>query len=193
MAAMDRRSLPGTFRKLWAPELPLYRDHLLRLDPDSRRMRFGMSVDDRFIRDYAGRVNDLRSLVYGYMEGGCVRAAAELRGLGLGPPPEAEAAFSVEEDHQDSGIGTELLGRVIRAARNRGIRRLYMNCLASNRKMQRVARKYDAVLHFEEGDVVGELAPSAPNCFTVWREVVEDERGFVMAVLDLRRRLDPAA
>lgn len=183
----------GTIRKLWAPELKAYGDHLLRLDPTSRRLRFGMGVDDGFITDYAGRVNDMKSVVYGYVVDGEVRAAAELRPLGAQLHGEAEAAFSVERPYQDTGIGTELLGRIIRTARNRGIHRLYMNCLAENRKMQRIARKYEAVLHFEEGDVVGELAPAAPNYFSIWREAIQDERSFVMAVLDLQRKFMPAA
>jgi len=183
----------GSIRKLWPAELEIYRDHLLRLDDKSRRMRFGMSVGDEFITSYASRLNDMRSIVYGYFVGGEIHAAAELRPLGGQLPGEAEAAFSVEQSYQDTGIGTELLGRVIRTARNRGINRLYMNCLAENRKMQRVARKFDAVLHFEEGDVVGELAPVTPNYFSIWREVMEDERGFVMAVLDMQRKFMPAA
>ena len=183
----------GNVRKLWVTELPLFRDHLLRLDQDSRRMRFGMAADDRFVEDYAMRVNDMKSLVYGYVEDGEVRAAAELRRLGAALRGEAEAAFSVEKQFQDSGIGTDLLGRIIRAARNRGIHRIYMNCLLENRKMQRVARKYDAVLHFEHGEVVGEVEPATPNYFSIWREAVEDEMGFVMAVLDVQRRLLPAA
>ncbi|MCG8558893.1 MAG: GNAT family N-acetyltransferase [Hyphomicrobiales bacterium] len=183
----------GNVRKLWVTEIGLFRDHLLRLDPDSRRMRFGMAADDRFVEDYALRVNDMKSLVYGYVEDGEVRAAAELRRLGAALRGEAEAAFSVEKDYQDSGIGTDLLGRIIRSARNRGIHRIYMNCLLENRKMQRVARKYEAVLHFEHGEVVGEVEPATPNYFSIWREAVEDEMGFVMAVLDIQRRLLPAA
>lgn len=183
----------GHIRKLFIAEYDLYRDHLLRLDADSRRMRFGMLVDDRFISDYAGRVNDLKSLVHAYVENGMVRAAAELRGIDLSLMGEAEAAFSVERDYQDSGIGTELMGRIVRAARNRGIHRLYMNCLASNRKMQRIARKYSAEMHFDQGEVVGKLTPAMPTYFSFWREAVEDEHSFVMAVLDLGRRLAPAA
>jgi GNAT superfamily N-acetyltransferase len=183
----------GEIRKLWMTELDKYRDHLLRLDSSSRRLRFGMGVGDAFVTDYAARVNDMQSIVYGFFIDGEIRAAAELRALGANLQGEAEAAFSVEQDYQDTGIGTELMGRVIRAARNRNIVRLYMNCLAENRKMQRIARKYEAVLHFEEGDVVGELAPSGPNYFSIWREAMDDERGFVMAVLDLQRRLMPAA
>ena len=183
----------GNVRKLWVTELSLFRDHLFRLDPDSRRMRFGMAVDDAFIEDYARRVVDMKSLVYAYLEAGEVRAAAELRRLGPALRGEAEAAFSVEHAYQDSGIGTDLLARIIRAARNRAIHRIYMNCLLENRKMQRVAKKFDAVLHFEQGDVIGEVAPATPNCFSIWREAVEDEMGFVMAVLDIQRRLLPAA
>lgn len=191
---MDKsQSGRGEIRKLWMTELDKYRDHLLRLDPDSRRLRFGMSVGDAFITDYARRVNDMKSVVYGCVIDGEVRAAAELRPLATHLHGEAEAAFSVEKDWQDTGLGTELLGRVIRTARNRSIHRLYMNCLSENRKMQRVARKYEAVLHFEEGDVVGEVAPSTPNYFSIWREAMEDGGGFVMAVLDLHRRFMPAA
>ncbi len=183
----------GKIRKLWVTELGLYRDHLLRLDDKSRRLRFGMGVGSDFIEDYARRVSDMKSVVYAYVEDGEVRAAAELRRFSYEVQGEAEAAFSVEEDYQDSGIGTELLGRVIRAARNRRIRRIYMNCLLENRKMQRVARKYEAVLHFDHGEVIGELEPATPNYFSLWREAVEDEMGFVMAVLDLQKRMRPAA
>ncbi len=189
----DIQKSGGEIRKLWMTELDNYRDHLLRLDKDSRRLRFGMSVDDRFIAEYARRVNDMKSVVYGFFVDGEIRASAELRPLGAQSGGEAEAAFSVEADLQDTGIGTRLLGRVIRTARNHGIHRIYMNCLAENRKMQRVAKKYEAILKFEEGDVVGQLAPVTPNCFSIWREALEDERGFVMAVLDLQRKLLPAA
>ena len=58
----------------------------------------------------------------------------------------AEAAFSVEPGFQERGIATELMGNIIRAARNRGVHLLFMNCLAENGKMQAIARKYDAEL-----------------------------------------------
>lgn len=189
----NEEPIRGTTRKLWVTEYDAYRAHLLRLDADSRRMRFGMAVDDAFIENYAQRLNDMKSVVYAHFIDGAVRAAAELRPLAFEMHGEAEAAFSVERPYQDTGIGTELLGRVIRAARNRSIRRLYMNCLAENRRMQAVARKYDAVLAFEHGEVVGEVAPSAAHYFSIWREAVEDEMSFVMAVLDLQRRFMPAA
>lgn len=190
---MAEQKKTGVTRKLYVTEYHKYRDHLLRLDPDSRRMRFGMNVDDKFIKGYAHRLNDMKSIVYAHTIDGEVRAAAELRPLGTHFRNEAEAAFSVEKEWQDSGIGTELVGRIVRAARNRSISRVYMNCLAENRKMQAIARKYDAILQFEHGDVIGEVLPSHAHYFSIWREVVEDEMGFVMAVLDLQRKFMPAA
>ena len=54
----------------------------LRLDRESRRMRFGMAVNDDFIGDYASRIGDMKGLVYGYFADGEMRAAAEMRLIG---------------------------------------------------------------------------------------------------------------
>jgi RimJ/RimL family protein N-acetyltransferase len=183
----------GTIRKLWPTEIQKFRDHLSRLDEESRRMRFGMAVDDDFIQAYADRADFPKSVIYGYFAGGEMRAAAELRSIGEGWREEAEAAFSVETAFQDTGVGTDLLGRIILAARNRGISRIYMNCLSENRKMQRVARKYEAELHFEHGEVVGHVRMPAPTPASIWSEAIDDGSGFVMAVLELPLRLMPAA
>ena len=138
-------------------------------------------------------MSDFGSIVFAYTVEGRVRGAAELRRLGDAWGLEAEAAFSVERMHQDNGIGSELMGRVVRAARNRGIRRLYMSCLAENGRMQAIARKHDADLKFELGEVIGEIIPQTPNYFSVISEAAEDRVGFMIAVLELHQRLVQAA
>ena len=183
----------GMIRKLWPTEIDKFRDHLLRLDKESRRLRFAHFVSDAFIDDYALRMADYGSVVFGYLLGGQVRAAAELRKLGDVWGKEAEAAFSVEAPFQDQGIGTELMGRVVRAACNRGLRRLYMSCLAENLKMQTIARKHEAELRFEYGEVIGEIMPESPNYFSILAEAAEDRVGFMIAVLELQSRLVRAA
>lgn len=183
----------GLVRKLYPLEQGQFRDHLLRLDKVSRAMRFAHGVSDSFIEDYASHMSDVGSIVFGHIEDGEIRAAAELKKLGDSWGREAEAAFSVEAAYQEQGIGTELMGRVIRAARNRGVHLLYMSCLASNAKMQAIARKYDADLRFELGEVVGEIIPEQPNYFSLLAEAVEDRVGFMMAVLDVQRRVLRAA
>ena len=85
------------------------------------------------------------------------------------------------------------MGRVIRAARNRGLQRLYMSCLAENSKMQTIARKHEADLRFEYGEVIGEIVPNEPNYFSILQEAVEDRVGYMMAVLDLQNRKVKAA
>jgi len=185
--------LAGSIRKLLPSECGRFRDHLLRLDKASRRLRFAHTVSDAFIDDYAGRMSEMGAVVYGYFEGEEVRAVAELRKLSDVWGQEAEAAFSVETTHQDIGIGTELMGRITRSARNRGVRRLYMSCLAENRRMQAIARKHCADLSFEEGDVIGEIVPVDPNYFSMLAEAVDDRVSFIMAVLDLRERISRAA
>jgi GNAT superfamily N-acetyltransferase len=183
----------GIIRRLWPTETNKFRDHLLRLDKDSRRLRFAHSVSDDFIADYARRMGEFGSLVYGHVVDGEVRGAAELRRLGDTWGEEAEAAFSVEREYQDQGVGTDLMGRVVRAARNRRIRRLYMSCLAENAKMQIIAKKHEAVLRFEYGEVIGEILPERPDYFSLVAEATEDRVGFMIAVLELQQRMVRAA
>jgi RimJ/RimL family protein N-acetyltransferase len=185
--------LGGTIRKQWFTETEKFRDHLLRMDGASRRMRFGMAVDDDFIRRYAAQTSQYQSVIYGFFVGREMHAAAELRMIGTSWHGEAEAAFSVERQYQDSGVGTELLGRIIVASRNRGVERLYMNCLSENHRMQSVAKKYEAELFFDHGEVVGKLAPAYPTPMSLWSEVLDNSSGFVMAVLETPLRLKPAA
>jgi predicted N-acetyltransferase YhbS len=183
----------GNIRKLWPTETDKFRDHLLRLDKGNRRMRFAHGVSDAFIEDYAGRMAETGGLVYGYFDGEEVRAAAELKKLGDSWGNEAEAAFSVEKPLQEQGIGTELMGKVIRAARNRGVQHLCVSCLAENGKMRAIARKYEAELRFEYGEVIGEIVPDGANYFSLLAEAVDDRFGYMMAVLDLQRRAVKAA
>ncbi len=181
----DRFGWGGTIRKLWPSETHRFRDHLLRLNKENRRLRFAHQVSDHFIADYAERMTEAGSITYAYIEKGEVRAVAELRKLADQWGRDAEAAFSVETDYQNKGIGSELMGYVIRAARNRGIVHLYMSCLAENRKMQAIARNHEAHLRFEYGDVVGEIVPTDANYFSVMGEAIEDRLSFMLAVLDI--------
>ncbi len=189
----DQHQLPGDIRKLWPSEWTKFRDHLLRLDKASRRMRFAHGVSDSFIEDYAARMVDMSGIVYGYLEGTELRAAAELKKLGDTWGREAEAAFSVEQPLQEHGIGTELMGRVIRAARNRGVQHLCLSCLAENGKMRAIAAHFGADLRFEYGEIIGQIIPAGPNYFSILAEAVEDRFGYMMAVLDLHSRVLKAA
>lgn len=189
----DGVALKGMARKLWPSETAAFRNHLMRLDQDSRRLRFAHGVSDSFIDDYALRMNDMGSITFGYFIDGEMHAAAELRKLGDRWGQEAEAAFSVEKPYQDLGIGSLLMGRVIQAARNRGVHLVYMSCLADNTRMQKIAQKHEASLKFEYGEVIGEIVPTTPDYFSIMAEALEDRVGYMLAVLDLQTRMVKAA
>ena len=179
----------GVIRKLWIGEHNKYRDHLLRLDSTSRHSRFGGGVSDDFIRNYVDLSFSLDTVVHGFFLDGMLRGAAELRPLGLRLPQQAEAAFSVEKPWQSHGVGSALLRRTLLTARNRGFRHLHMACLANNRRMQQLARKFDAELSFDFGSVVGEVESSRANPLSLMQEFMADGHGFATAMLDLQSRL----
>jgi GNAT superfamily N-acetyltransferase len=186
-----RDPLPhGTvIRKLWIGEADIYRDHLLRLDADSRRNRFAGAVSDEFVREYAELSFGIDALIHGFFVDGALHGAAELRPIGAPLMREAEAAFSIEKPWQSHGVGSLLLERTLLAARNRGIKFLHMACLADNRRMQQLARKYDAELTFDFSNVVGEVATPRPTPLSVMREILADGHGFATAMFDVQSRL----
>lgn len=181
--------LPGSnIRKLWPTEVDAYRDHLLRLDPDSRHRRFSGAVSDEVIVRHTGTIRDFGVVVHGFFMDGILRGAAELRLAGL-LSREAEAAFSIEAAWQSLGVGTVLLERTLLAARNRGIRRLQMLCLADNRRMQQLARRFAAELTFDFGSVVGEVSPARSTPLSLLREWADDAYGVAEAMLDAQSTL----
>jgi GNAT superfamily N-acetyltransferase len=179
----------GSIRKLWIGETAKYRDHMLRLDPGSRNSRFAGGVSDEFICKYVELSNTLDAVVYGFFLDGVMHGAAELRPLGGNHPRQAEAAISVEKRWQSHGVGSALLRHILLAARNRGIRLLHMACLAENQRMQQLARKFDAELSFDFGNVVGEVESSRPTPLSLMREIMGDSHGFATAMLDLQTRI----
>jgi GNAT superfamily N-acetyltransferase len=179
----------AVIRKLWSGETAAYRDHILRPDPQSRRSRFGGGVADAYVERYANAVLDGDAVVHGCFIDRVLRGAAELRPLGRHRPHEAEAALSVEQSWQSHGVGSALLSRTLLAARNRGVRRLHMACLADNERMQQLARKFDAALSIDFGSVVGEVEPSQPTPLSWMREVLTEGHGFAAAMLDLQSRM----
>ena len=128
----------GTIRKLWIGEADIYREHLLRLDVDSRRNRFGGAVSDDLIRMFVDQSDGLSAVLHGYFVDGNLRGVGELRLFGSPMSETAEAAFSIEKPWQSHGVGSALLERTILAARNRGIKHLHMMCLPDNRRMQQL-------------------------------------------------------
>jgi GNAT superfamily N-acetyltransferase len=177
-----------SFRKLWISDTAALKAHLLRLDPESRRMRFGTPVSDFFIAQYAENALGSHSISHGYFVDGVLRGVAELRGFRGVAGGEAEAAFSVEQDFQNRGIGTELFGRTVLAARNRGISKLFVNFLSQNQRMQAIAKKFDAILTFDSDGVHGKIDAPRANALSYWKEALTDSQDIAETVLQSHAR-----
>jgi len=145
-------------------ELPLLRDHLLRLDPESRHDRFSGFLDDGFIEGYAEKCADDGTIIVAYMESGIVRGAAELH-----PPEQSEdglpeVAFSVETCVRRQGVGSILFKRLISEAQWKGYRRLRITTGAQNHAMRALAAKFGARLVFRHGESTGTIdVPAQPQ------------------------------
>lgn len=183
-----KTKIEGTFRKLWVSDTAALQAHLLRLDPESRRMRFGTPVTDYFIEHYAQHALGSHSITHGYFVDGVLRGVAELRGFRSVGGGEAEAAFSVEKNLQGGGIGTELFARTVLAARNRGITRLFVNFLSQNQRMQAIAKKFDAVLTFDSDGVHGKVDTPRANAMSVFKEAVADSGNVAERVFALQSK-----
>ena len=175
------------YRKLQAADQTDMADHLLRLSSLDRHLRFGGGTKDEVIQDYVRRLDWSSTVVIGAYVDGVLRGVTEIVRVRMVPHLSAEVALSVEGPWQNAGVGTELLRRVLTVARNRFIDRIYLLCLAENKKMQKIARKFDANLILHEGEVEGRIWPAWPSYMSLVEEAVSDGTAFFNAVFDAGR------
>ncbi|WP_445487642.1 GNAT family N-acetyltransferase [Rhodopseudomonas sp. RCAM05734] len=148
---------PGSVRTLTARELPLFREHMLRLDRESRRDRFNGSLDDNFLARYAMQCVSDGTIILAYFEDGVVRGAAELHQPDLSPGSLPEIAFSVEACVRRQGVGSILFTRLIDKACSLGYESLRITTGAQNDAMRALANKFGAKLSFRHGESTGTI------------------------------------
>ncbi len=170
-------------RRLRIYDRPKVESHFNSLDVDALTSRFGTPVDLSFVQSYLSEIFDNASLVFGAFPDSCLRGVGELRTLPGHQAHVAEAAFTVETEWQDRGIGDALLSRIITAARNRGIREVHMLCLATNQKMRRLAAKHDADLKLITGQIEATLTAPWPTPLSVAEEISGEYHAMARAIL----------
>jgi GNAT superfamily N-acetyltransferase len=162
----------SVIRRLWAGERDQVREHLLRLDSEDRVLRFGGYESAAQIAAYCERLDWSRVVVVGYLMGGEVRGLGQLELIRAGRPRAAEVAVSVERPFQNRGVGTALLRRLVLAARNRLIERIYMACLMDNGRAVRMARRLHGALQFHDGTAEARIEPPWPTPWTCLEELL---------------------
>jgi GNAT superfamily N-acetyltransferase len=153
-----KSTIKGTVRILsQQEELPLLRDHLLRLDRTSRHDRFHGFMDDSFIERYAEKCANDGTVIIAYIEDGVVRGAAELHPPEQSPDALPEIAFSVESSVRRKGVGSILFKKLIAEARAKGYKSLRITTGAQNEAMRALASKFGAHLTFRHGESTGNI------------------------------------
>lgn len=169
-------------RRLRRDEASRFYEHLLRLDPEARRLRFSASVKEDFLRTYALAEPRTGTIIEGAFVDGVLRAVGEMRPIGAGGEA-AEVAFSVEPGFRGNGLGKRLLDRLLVLARNHGVRLVTMMCSTDNVAMKRLFRSAGGKLAVSDGIVEGSLRPAWPTPFSLAKEALAEQEGAVDALL----------
>jgi GNAT superfamily N-acetyltransferase len=157
VATLRSTSGTGFIRALKANEQHLLGDHLLRLEPASRRDRFNGGISDEFINAYATRCFDNGATVIAYLQDGVVRGAVELHRPERSADGVPEIAFSVESRVRRQGVGSALFEQALTEARRKGYRRLRITTNGENQAMKALAYKFGAHLTFRRGEATGTI------------------------------------
>ena len=166
---------------------PLILDHLLRLPLNDRYLRFCNTLSDEGIAKYVDQI-DLRST---QGEACFVVFDDDKNVIGLchiAPYAEkgsAEMALSVDEQHRKAGIGDVLFHRGILHCESLGISKIYMNCLASNTPIQKLARRHGMKVTTDYGESVAALNLNDKNAVVAFLESLQND---TMGLYDINLR-----
>jgi GNAT superfamily N-acetyltransferase len=118
--------------------------HFLALSVRDRYSRFAISASPQLVAKYVDGIDFVRDAVLGVHkttvrleEPGALIGVAHTAFEG----DVAEFGVSVLPAHRGQGLGSALLDRAVALARSRGMRRLWMQFLAHNVPIMRIARK----------------------------------------------------
>jgi GNAT superfamily N-acetyltransferase len=142
--------------------------HLLALDAEDRRLRFGIPLSDVAVHSYVARIDFGRDAVFGVYgdELNLLGAAHVARGAG-----QAELGVSVLPGHRNRRLGGALLERACLRARNWGVRALLMHCLKENAAMMHLARRQNMKIVTEAGEADAWLALAPADASSLFGEV----------------------
>lgn len=148
-------------RKLTQLDIQKLIHHLTSLQGEDRRLRFGGTVSDDYIKDYITKSFDTDCKWFGidHIDGHIVAACHATIANG-----EAELGCSVNPDFRNQGFAQVMFDRAITWLRTRGITEVFMHCLSENGAMKHIARKNDMTVVSElgESDANVHIEPGTP-------------------------------
>jgi RimJ/RimL family protein N-acetyltransferase len=149
--AIDEKSVQKLSPSLFREQIEA---HLLKLSDADRYLRFGYSIKDEGIIKYVNNMaaNDILFAIFNTkME---IVAMAHFAQLDDG---SAELGLSVNEEYRGRKFGFKLFSRAILTAKVLGINEIFVQCLAENKAMQHIAKKFDMHVVSQFGESEGRL------------------------------------
>ncbi|NJO63717.1 MAG: GNAT family N-acetyltransferase [Richelia sp. RM2_1_2] len=118
-------------------QVHLFYDHLLRLDSESRYLRFQGTITDEGLKSYINSVqqNPNNFVAAKFIDNVVVGAVHMYCGDQL-----AELGFSVDDQYRGRGFARDLFNVAVPIAKENGCTTLYVDCFSSNIGMINLAR-----------------------------------------------------
>lgn len=140
--------------------------HLLQLDTESNRLRFGSFMNEDAIKKYVNSIDFNKDRVYGAYDNdnnlvGVIHIAW-MKQEGC-----AEIGISVDKSVRNGGIGGKLFKKAINYARMHGAKRLYSFCLTENTAMMHLAKKENMKVErfANEAEAHMVIEPATPDIY----------------------------
>lgn len=160
--------MPFAVRRLDAGARASLVAHHLALSPADRYLRFCTAATPQIVAAYVDRIDFDRDAVFG-SDGGapdddaCPRALAGVAHVAF-ENDLAEFGVSVLPAHREQGLGAALFERAVSHAQSRGMRRLWMQYLAHNAPIMRMARRFGMAIVASGSHVYARLDLLSARC-----------------------------
>ena len=163
--------------------------HFTALDVEDRRLRFGIPLKEWALEGYVGRIEFEDDDVFAVQDE-ALRIVAAVHVARVGDA--AELGLSVLPGYRGMGLGTALFERAVMRVRTRGLRSVYVHCLAENEAMMHIARKLGMEIVRAGGETDARLKLPAVDVQTQWFEWLRDLQANAVQVVRQQARLSRA-
>jgi GNAT superfamily N-acetyltransferase len=152
-------------------------EHMLKLQGEDRRLRFGAAVNDDFIKAYIESSFKKDSQWFGIEVDSQIVAACHASIY----DGQAELGCSVNEEYRGNKLAQLMFDRAVTWLRTKGISTVFMHCLTENAAMRHIATKNAMTVVSDSGETDAVVTIDPPTLLTPMADAYADR----MALYDM--------